>query len=119
MMLAVVLAPQAARAQVINDGVSNTLLLTEREGSYLGQGGSRATAEPGETSVGGLPASDTVWYRYVAPANGRYVVDFDDQQGLRAELPGAAAACDSLRDRRARGAIAVCRRETAVGVGHY
>ncbi len=99
MMLAVVLAPQAARAQVINDGVSNTLLLTEREGSYLGQGGSRATAEPGETSVGGLPASDTVWYRYVAPANGRYVVDFDDQQGLRAELryPGNPATTIPLQ----------------------
>jgi hypothetical protein len=76
----------AASRRPINDGVSNTLLLTEREGSYTGQGGSGATAEFGETPVGGQSALHTVWYRYIAPANGRLVVEIPDDQGLRAEL---------------------------------
>lgn len=83
----------AATPKPINDGVSNTLLISEREGSYASQGGSGATAEFGEPSVGGQPAVDTVWYRYVAPADGRYIVEITDNQGLRAELrfPGNPA----------------------------
>lgn len=77
----------------VNDGVSNTLLLAEREGSYANQGGPAATAEYGEPEVGGGPARHTVWYRYTAPADGRCVVDLTDTQGLRAELrfPGNPA----------------------------
>ncbi|GEP46198.1 Calx-beta domain-containing protein [Brevifollis gellanilyticus] len=78
----------AAMAQLrsINDGLSNTLLLSEREGSYGNQGGSKCTAEVGEPPVAGLPAKNTVWYRYVAPSTGRFIVEITDNQGLRAEL---------------------------------
>ncbi|HCN27262.1 MAG TPA: hypothetical protein DIT64_00410 [Verrucomicrobiales bacterium] len=83
----------------VNDGVSNTILISERVGSYAGQGGGKATAEFGETAVGGAPAKNTVWYRYTAPADGRYVVDITDTQGLRAELrfPGNPATTIPLQ----------------------
>ncbi|MBV6497945.1 MAG: hypothetical protein CJBNEKGG_00159 [Prosthecobacter sp.] len=92
-------APAWAQQKPVNDGVSNTLLLTEREGSYSGQGGGKATAEPGEPNVGGLPAKNTVWYRYSAPANGRLIVEIPDTQGLRAELryPGNPATTIPLQ----------------------
>lgn len=88
-----------AQARPINDGVSNTILIGEREGSYASQGGGRATAELGEPEVGGNPARNTVWYRYVAPASGRYVVEITDTQGLRAELrfPGNPATTIPLQ----------------------
>ncbi|HCN77330.1 MAG TPA: hypothetical protein DIT13_09080, partial [Verrucomicrobiales bacterium] len=83
----------------VNDGVSNIILISERVGSYAGQGGGKATAEFGETAVGGAPAKNTVWYRYTAPADGRYVVDITDTQGLRAELrfPGNPATTIPLQ----------------------
>ncbi len=91
----------AASAQVksVNDGLSNTLLLTEREGSYGSQGGSKCTAEFGELPVAGQPAKHTVWYRYVAPATGRFIVEITDNQGLRAELrfPGFPATTMPLQ----------------------
>lgn len=92
-------APAWAQQRPVNDGISNTLLLTEREGSYSAQGGARATAEPGEPNVGGLPAKNTVWYRYSAPANGRLIVEIPDTQGLRAELryPGNPATTIPLQ----------------------
>ena len=76
----------AASPRVINDGSSNTLLLAERIGSYDNQGGPKATAEPGEPDCGGLPAEHTVWYRYLAPVKGYFVVEIKDEQGLRADL---------------------------------
>lgn len=90
---AVAVPSSAAIPRPINDGVSNTLLLTEREGSYASQGGAGATVEFGEPAVGGAAAVDTVWYRYVAPVAGRYIVEIEDNQGLRAELrfPGNPA----------------------------
>ncbi|MES2596826.1 MAG: Calx-beta domain-containing protein [Verrucomicrobiota bacterium] len=91
----------AATAQLksVNDGLSNTLLLTEREGSYGNQGGSKCTAEFGELPVAGQPAKHTVWYRYVAPATGRFIVEIPDNQGLRAELrfPGFPATTMPLQ----------------------
>jgi hypothetical protein len=91
----------SAMAQIkpINDGISNTILISEREGSYANQGGSKATAELGEPNVGGLPAKNTVWYRYVAPTEGRYIVEIIDNQGLRAELrfPGNPATTIPLQ----------------------
>lgn len=88
-----------AQVKPINDGISNTILIGEREGSYANQGGGKATAEFGETNVGGLPAKNTVWYRYTAPANGRYIVEIIDNQGLRAELryPGNPATTIPLQ----------------------
>ncbi|MEQ1749643.1 MAG: hypothetical protein ABL974_09495, partial [Prosthecobacter sp.] len=88
-----------AQLKPINDGVSNTILIAEREGSYSSQGGSKATAEFGERNVGGLPAKHTVWYRYVAPTDGRYIVEIPDIQGLRAELryPGNPATTIPLQ----------------------
>lgn len=90
---------RAATVRPINDGISNTILLAEREGSYSDQGGSKATAEFGETDVGGTPAEHSVWYRYVAPADGRLVVDIIDDSGLRAELrrPGNPATTIPLQ----------------------
>lgn len=79
-------ALSAAVPRPINDGVSNTLLLAEREGSYENQGGSSATAEKGETPIAGSDAAHTVWYAYKAPVAGRFVVEIKDEQGLRAEL---------------------------------
>lgn len=84
--LAVVSSAFAAAPRPINDGSSNTLLLAERVGSYQKQGGSTATAEPGEPPCGGEPAKNTVWYRYVAPVKGYFVVEIKDEQGLRADL---------------------------------
>ena len=46
----------AATPRPVNDGTSSTLLLAERVGSYTGQGGNGATAEKGETNVGGALA---------------------------------------------------------------
>jgi hypothetical protein len=88
-----------AQLKPINDGISNTLLISEREGSYASQGGNKATAEFGEPNVGGQPAKHTVWYRYVAPTNGRYIVEIPDTQGLRAELryPGNPATTIPLQ----------------------
>lgn len=101
LLLASLLPCVTALAQLkpINDGISNTQLINEREGSYASQGGSKATADYGETNVGGLPAKHTVWYRYVAPANGRYIVEIPDTQGLRAELryPGNPATTIPLQ----------------------
>jgi hypothetical protein len=76
----------AAAPKPINDGSSNTLLLAEKIGSYNGQGGPSATAEFGEPPCAGEPAKNTVWYRYVAPVNGYFVVEIRDEQGLRADL---------------------------------
>jgi hypothetical protein len=89
----------AAPARPMNDGISNTLLLAEREGSYEKQGGSTATAEFGETNVGGAAPKHTVWYRYQAPTAGRFIVEIPDQQGLRAELrlPGNPATTIPLQ----------------------
>src|SRR5687767_9579787 len=84
--LSTVISAAAATPRPINDGSSNTLLLTERVGSYAKQGGSAATAEFGEPDCAGAPAKHTVWYRYVAPVNGRLIVDIEDEQGLRADL---------------------------------
>jgi hypothetical protein len=88
-----------AQLKPINDGISNTLLISEREGSYSSQGGSKATAEFGERTVGGVAAKNTVWYRYVAPTDGRYIVEIPDTQGLRAELryPGNPATTIPLQ----------------------
>ncbi len=88
-----------AQLKPINDGISNTLLISEREGSYSSQGGSKATAEFGERNVMGLPAKHTVWYRYVAPTNGRYIVEIPDTLDLRAELryPGNPATTIPLQ----------------------
>ncbi len=88
-----------AQLKPINDGISNTLLISEREGSYASQGGNKATAEFGEPNVGGLPAKHTVWYRYVAPTNGRYIVEIPDTPNLRAELryPGNPATTIPLQ----------------------
>gem|GEM_PF-6302691 len=91
----------SAMAQVkpVNDGISNTIQISEREGGYANQGGSKATAEFGEITVGGMPAKNTVWYRYTAPTNGRYIVEIIDNQGLRAELryPGNPATTIPLQ----------------------
>lgn len=88
-----------AQLKPINDGISNTILISEREGGYANQGGNKATAEFGEPNVGGLPAKHTVWYRYTAPTNGRYIVEIIDNQGLRAELryPGNPATTIPLQ----------------------
>jgi len=88
-----------AQLKPINDGISNTILISEREGSYANQGGNKATAEFGEPNVGGSAAKHTVWYRYVAPSNGRYIVEIPDTQGLRAELryPGNPATTIPLQ----------------------
>jgi hypothetical protein len=88
-----------AQLKPVNDGISNTLLISEREGSYANQGGSKATAEFGEPNVSGLPAKHTVWYRYVAPTNGLYIVEIPDTPDLRAELryPGNPATTIPLQ----------------------
>lgn len=88
-----------AQVKPVNDGISNTLLISEREGSYANQGGNKATAEFGEPNVSGLPAKHTVWYRYVAPTNGRYIVEIPDTPDLRAELryPGNPATTIPLQ----------------------
>jgi hypothetical protein len=98
-LMGIVAASSGAIRGVVNDGISNTLLLSEREGSYTGQGGARATAEFGETSVAGSVAKHTVWYRYVAPVSGRFIVDIADQNELRAELrlPGNPATTIPLQ----------------------
>lgn len=101
LFLAILLPGMTALAQLkpVNDGISNTLLISEREGSYANQGGNKATAEFGEPNVGGSAAKHTVWYRYVAPTNGRYIVEIPDTQGLRAELryPGNPATTIPLQ----------------------
>ncbi|HET6408605.1 MAG TPA: hypothetical protein VFG14_12040, partial [Chthoniobacteraceae bacterium] len=98
-LMGIVAASFGAVRGVVNDGISNTLLLSEREGSYAGQGGEKATAESGEIPVVGAPAEHTVWYRYVAPVNGRFIVDIADQDKLRAELrlPGNPATTIPLQ----------------------
>jgi len=52
-------------AQSIGNGMTFT-----RTGSILG-----ATAQSGEPTLAGLPATRSIWFRYTAPANGRLVVD--------------------------------------------
>src|SRR5262245_48693535 len=76
----------SAPPRPVNDGSSNTLLLAERYGSYEKQGGPSATAEFGEPDCAGAPAKNTVWYRYVAPVGGTFIVEIKDEQGLRADL---------------------------------
>ena len=73
-------ARSSAAPKPINDGSSNTLLVAERIGNYENQGGSGATAESGEPLCEGLPAENTVWYRYVAPVKGYFVVEIKDDQ---------------------------------------
>jgi uncharacterized delta-60 repeat protein/uncharacterized repeat protein (TIGR01451 family) len=68
------LAARQAQAQPTNDNFANALVLT---GSWGGDtnDNSGATAEPGEPSHAGFPATSSIWYKWTAPYNGEVTID--------------------------------------------
>src|SRR5207302_7684664 len=65
-------APHVASAAPANDLFANAQLLTGISGSVAGSNVG-ATSEPGEPNAGyGMGMGFTVWYRWTAPASGRF-----------------------------------------------
>ena len=65
---------RSASAQPANDNFASATALTGGWGSVSGDS-SGATAEPGEPSHAGFPASASVWYQWTAPVSGQVSLD--------------------------------------------
>ena len=69
-----VLAGGRAQAQPTNDNFANALVLTGSWGADTNDN-TGATAEPGEPSHAGFPATASIWYKWTAPYNGEVTMD--------------------------------------------
>ena len=70
-------APHVAAAAPANDLFASAQLLTGTSGSVAGSNVG-ATSEPGEPNAGyGMGMGFTVWYRWTAPASGRFEIDLN------------------------------------------
>ena len=73
-MAGLVFAGATSWAQPTNDMFANAAPISGQWGSILGRN-IGATAEPGEPSHAGFPATASIWYKWVAPFNGEVTLD--------------------------------------------
>ncbi|MBI1292705.1 hypothetical protein GC173_15935 [bacterium] len=79
----------------LNDDIANAEELQGTEGCFFASV-SDATAEPGEPSHGDLPANHSLWYHWVAPADGAFDVSTCLEAGFPTALAAYTGSIDSL-----------------------
>src|SRR5436190_635144 len=74
LVLCFALGTSSVSAQVANDDWANAQELTGVWASVTNDN-TGATAQPGEPSHAGFPATNSIWYKWLAPSDGEVTLD--------------------------------------------